>query len=605
MKVGMLISKLTFFFIPLLYLWLFKKHYETSLKIKYSKTVKKIENFSLMLSHFEDFGDLDRDFETDFESLLHENGFTGECKIVKSIYSSNNVWAQVVEEEAEKIEEEIESMKRIEEKYSKISRYEKSIKRLSNKIKKKEKKLTQVQEEIREKQEAASRTCLFANCVYFVTLSSSLSRDKILRSFKDKHTRRCSFRPKKEPKYRISEAADPSNINWKNFGVSWTKVFCARIVSGFILTFSVFFISAVLYALKFAFEEIFSIKHSDSSDTNKPPHSHKLGSLGLYLILEVYQISTQKLTQMLSRYFDVEFFKIQLIYIQGLSLGCLKIFTLISMRKLILIGPKDVLNISFVETAFKVILIQSIMKPIMKVFKWKNVLKFIKMAWIKLRYRFSPLPLLTKKELKTIFTKPKCKLQNLYCEDIYIIMVALISLDDNTGATVACLVYFIVKIFADRILFFWFYADLQIDSIELSKDYFRAFAMLVRFTMLMSLSKGVTIANDPDDFYEVSINVMNLSCLFMILIPYEFLVDRISRKLEKTHLVRRTERREELLEVNGGGKGGGSMGLGSDGGDALLLNGQYYKGSSYKESVTKLSGISSDEASLISNNFTL
>ena len=595
-NIGILISQLTICLLPLIYLWSFFEHYKTSLKIKYRTNVRKIENYSLMLTHFRDPQDLERDFEADFESLIQENGFGGECKIVKSVYSSNNVWAQVVEEEAENLEMELTAMRMIEEKYSDIEGYQRAVKDLSTRIKKKEKKLVELREKIKEKEKEVKRTYLLANCVYFVTLSSSLSRDKILRSFKDKHARRCGFCSKNHPKYRITEAADPSNINWKNFGVSRTKVILARVFTAFILALSLIFIPVILGGIVYIANFILGVNNSDNSPEKSKTKTQKYGLIGLYLFLEAYQITAQMLTQALSTIFDVNFLKIELISIQGVSLSILKVLTLIAQNKTLVLGSTRVLDASFIETVFKVILIQSIMKPVMKVFSLGNVLSFIKMSWIRLKFALGSRPLLTQKELNAIFTKPKCYLQNLYCEDIYITSIALFSLDYNPGATVACLIYFVVKTLADRLLFLRFYAEHQIDTIELSKNYFRVLGVMIKLLLLQFASSGIILENNSDPIVSFIQAILVVFSFIQIFVPYEYSIDFISQKLEKRDLINRTEKDGELLEL-----GEERLGLGSDEDGSLGLGGEYYKGASDISSLKKLTGLSVGEVSFMSN----
>ena len=556
-RLGIILSIWTLWILPFLYLLVLKRHLEFGLKIKYNNQVKRVENFSLMLTDFRDPQDLKRDFEADFQSLIQENGFTGECKIIKSVYSTDRVKVQILEEEAETIAEEISSMRQIFDKYSEINSFESSIKQLSKKIEKNEKKLVQVRKKIRKNHEKAKRSYLLGTCVYFVTLSSSLSRDKILRSFKDKYSnqRFCSFfrfSCIKQPKYRIAEAPDPSNIKWVNFGIPRFTLFCFRFLSYVVLLLLLFFILILLNAFNSYMKILLAFLADDSTNSK-----FKLGSaLSFYLTYEIVQYCSTFATQIVCMIFDIDFNKSELIFSQGMSLGVLKVLTLIAFQKILVLDSDyhAIYSIAVLVVGFKVVLTQSVMKPIMKVSNSSNVLSFIKMSWIRLKFALGSRPLLTQKELNSIFTKPKCYLQNLYCEDIYISSVAFLSSVYNPGVSFACLVYFLVKTIADRFLFLRFYAELEIDSIELSLHYLKLFRFLIRLTTLLSTFREYYYDYSFDWNTDKSIFIVLKICRFIslasVLFPFEFLINYICKKAERTHLESRTEASKQSLRVD-------------------------------------------------------
>ena len=578
-KFGILVSNLTIWALPFLFFWLFKKHLEFALRIKSSSSsqVKRIENFSLMLTDFIDPNDLRRDFEADFESLIQENGFTGECKILKSVYTTHRVRVQVLREEVEQIEEELESLRSMFRTYSDLNQYTKPVKRIQLRMRKKELELKLLRKKIVRKQSEIDSSYLLSSCVYFVTLSSSLSRDKILRSFKDKYHNRGLFSilfrlcRGKMPKYRISEAPQPSNINWKNFGIHRVWIFTIRVISYFLISVILLFVILSLF---------FIVNHMQSNRGYSPGDAEQIkklvdGSTGFYIFFEVYQFIATFVTKIVCNLFDIDFTKIQLIFSQGLSLGLLKVTSLLPFKKMLIIYPDQHSGVAFLVEIFQVILTQSLLKPIMKVFSFGNVVSFLRMTWIRVRFCFGYKPLLTQQELNRIFSKPKCQLENLYCEDIYITIIAVVSSPFNPGATVACLFYFIVKTFADRFLFLRFYAELEVDSIELSKRYFR----LLRFAITWVTLEFILKVKSYFDFaepvyadYAWEIDIMRVLYVVTLFLPFEVIIFYISASVEKSDLVRRTENEEDFLVVE---EDGVSL---AENGKSLFQNREYYKG---------------------------
>ena len=584
-KIGIILSILTVWALPVLFLWLFKQHYELGLKVKHnSRKVKKIENFTLLLNDFKKPGDLRRDFEAEFESLMQENGFSGESKIVKSVYSTDMVKAGVLREEAEILEEEMESSVRglVENKLN-LDLEKKLVKKVSKMIKKGKKKLKKLEKRSKKLEEELKGSYLLSICVHFVTLSSSLTRDKIQRSFKNKYPknqlsalyRLCRNRT---PNYSISEAPAPTNINWANFGTPRFTIFTTRILSYFlVLGFFLCFLVGLEYIIE-------TIQENTQSNDIGPTRIKDFfaGSIGMYLFLELVQSAATLTTRIICSIFSLDFMKTELIFSQGMWLGVLKVLTLIPLRKILIIFPQQAANpVVFLEKAFQVILTQSLLKPTMKVFGLRNVVNFIRMSWIRLRFCFGSKPVMTQNELNRVFSKPGCYLQYLYCEDIYITTIGFLSSAFNPGGTVACLAYFFVKIVADRFLFLRFYADLEVDSIRLSVQYFKLVPFLIRLSTLHSIYRQYYHNYDYGDNTDRVIrtfwifNILRVCTIFFLLFPYEFFMEYICRRAEKRDFLNRAKRGENFCELLDGSE----IGVGSRPDfDAEMLNYGYYKG---------------------------
>ena len=349
-------------------------------------------------------------------------------------------------------------------------------------------------------------------------------------------------------------------------------------MSFFLLLFLIFWLPYVLsIILDFISLAGFDNGGKGTNDPDTPTNTNKSTrsipkSIGIWLFLEIYQQAAQYLLRFFSLFTDNNLTKIRLIFYQGISLGLLKVLTLIPQKKLLFYNASSGLDISAVETAFTVILTQSVMKPIMKVFSFTNIRAYARIAWVRLRLLFGSVPLLTQEEYNAIYTKPKCYLQKLYCEDIYITTIALVSSAYNPGATVACLFYFIIKTFTDRIFFLRFYGEPEIDSTLLSKKYFTGLLTVIKVVMFIYLRKSYNVGVPSEGPFYVLIYTIKLICFVQICIPFEFAVRMIHGILERRRLVNRTEKSEELLEV-----GEKNSEIGKEG-DELLLNQEYYKG---------------------------
>ena len=594
-KYGLIVSLWSLFILPFLFLWLFKRHYEFGMKLKNGRKMKKIENFSLMLSNFQRAEDLQRDFEDDFQSLIQESGFTGDCKIIKSIYSTEQVKVQVFRDDAKRIERHlILARSRFEmdssgdEREAGSSNLLKNIKNLEKKLEKKKKKITELNNSVQ-------NSYLLSSCLCFVTLSSSITRDKILRSFKDKYEKRrlcrCCCR-KLNPKYKIREAPSPSNINWQNFSIPKFQIICARFLT---YIFLLLMLTVVGCSLRVIFEFFEFFTQPDSNGSKNDPYRHTEGSIGFYLSVEIFQLAVAYATQIICRFFDISFFKVELIISQGMWLGVLKVMTTLPLNEILILSPYSTQSKAFFVSSFRLILTQSLMKPTMKVFNLSNVVSILRIMLVRIKLCFG-FNNIDQEKLNKIFTKPQCYLNKLYCEDLYITSIAFICYAHNPGATVACLVYFILKTFADLLLFLRFYADLEVDSVELSRHYLKLVRYLIAVTTFMSIFRILFIATDyiPDDdgfdFYIFIRNSM-IACWVFLFFPYEFFFDYISRRVEQKDLIRRTEKSEDLLGVDRE-----EDGLGEDSKE-MLSSSKYYLGvSSLAEILRKKTTVSDSES---------
>ena len=258
-------------------------------------------------------------------------------------------------------------------------------------------------------------------------------------------------------------------------------------------------------------------------------------------------------------------------------MALLKILPLIPLHKILLLDPTSDHSKSFVVSAFMVILTQSLMKPIMKVFSLSNVISILKIFWIRKKLIKGDKPLMTQEELNEIFSKPKCYLKNLYCEDIYITTIAFMTSAYNPGVAIACLIYFILKTFADRLLFLRFYAEPEVDSHELSSYYFMLFRFLIAFSTVHAFLRFSVFG-----FPEIEIGGLDYTIkgifLVIIIFPYELPIEYILGRVDQKHLIRRTEKSEELLSLAEEGKiDGFEEGL-AEGGNTILSKDEYYKG---------------------------
>ena len=447
------------------------------------------------------------------------------------------------------------------------------LRNLRKKIKKKEQRLRKLTQKIVDKEAQIRRSDPHCGCLCFVMLSSSTTRDKILRSFKDKFGNRIMFLfglNRRTPRYWIREAPKPANINWKNFSIPKLKAIAVRILTYSLLISLVY---GALISLEFMIRKI----QDDLPLSQNEEPKHIEGSLAFYIFFETFQFSATLMTQIVCHIFDISFVKIEVILNQGISLGFLKVLPLFPLHKILVLDPSINHPKSFVVSGFLVILTQSFLKPIMKVFSLSSVISIIKIIWMRIRFSVGARPLMTQEELNKIFTKPKCNLKNLYCEDIYITTIAFMTSSYNPGVTVACLVYFILKTFADRFLFLRFYAEPEVDSIELSRHYFRLFRFLIAITAFQAALRSISI-----DFPDVSFDGFDISRLayygvlttfwVILFFPYELAIEYISRRVEKKHLVSRTEKSEELLSLDQKEEESGEEGK------VILPIREYYKG---------------------------
>ena len=566
MRLGILCSLLSVWMTLAAAFWIFTKHVRIALKIKYRNRKRRIGGFSLMLTSFENKDYLETDIKDHFESILQESGFSDQVNILAKVYSTELIKVESYQEEIAHLVAKVEYLSFIARSSQTFERglrrgcrrirvrNEAQIKQLKKKVKK--------ELEMRPYLKDSSKAEKMENCVGFVTLSSWLTRDRILRSYKDKYSVRpwilcgCCFKTKK-PRFVISEAPEPQNIQWKHIGTLNLKKISNRYLSYILL---MIFFALVLYLLYLLAER--RNRHEGHSGGPKGSSSARDSEIRIilpspvisYLLVELIQQVSKWVTKKVCSVFDKEYIKSELVITQSLSLGLLKVVVLLPLHKVLVLdsGDSDPENVMITT---RVVLLQALLKPFMRVFMPENVIKFAKVNYIKLKRKFKGSIGICQDDLNKLFSKPKCRLENLYSEDVYIVVIAFLSIVYNPAVSITCLAYFLVKICADRLLLLKFYAEPEIDSVQLSINMFQNIGLLVKTTGIFLFLRqtneiplgGSVSGTGTNVFYLYCYTFANFSILALIFFPFGYFTYLISRRLERRYLVERTERDSVML----------------------------------------------------------
>ena len=567
-KFGILLSLLGIWIVLGIAYWVFAKHYKLALNLRYKKSQEKprIGQYSLMITSFENEDFLKEDFKSHFESLLHEEGYDDPVEILQKVFSTELIKVKIYQGEVDRLQAKIDyltfitsSTQNFEEAQRRVSR------RVLERVKCQARKLkSRLESEIKRRPYLKGTMNLdqLKNSVGFVTLSSPLTRDRVVRTYKNKYygtpwiMRMC--KKVEKPKYVISEAPEPENIEWRHIGEMNLKRFFRRYTTCLLVI--VFFVAVVtvLSLLSNSPKNRKRTTNKTISNTEKieglgegKADPETLNMISAYILVELIQTISQRLTVKLCNILEKEFIKSELIFIQSFWLGLLRVIVLVPLKKLVIFQLEDYSK-EFIMTAIKVILLQALLKPFLRVLKPQNIIKMLKISWVRLRVSLGHPIEMCQDDLNQLFQKPECHLEDLYSEDIYITSIAFISIGSNPGASIACLAYYIVKICVDRFLLLRFYAEPAIQSTQLSIKMFQNILVLLRLAgafLSYRQMQEVPIADDGriNYFYICCFQLARFTMLMMILLPFEFASFLIARKLQSRYLLRRTNKGNSIF----------------------------------------------------------
>ena len=545
---GIFISSLTTLIAQLACLPLFLWHGAYGLRIKAKNQDKKIGNYTIMVSGFEDkeFTVIDAelnefariDFRGFFECLLEESELYEEVHILDKVYSTELIRKEAFEEEKLILKEKIGFFSEILQSddmddklrngcQKTVKRLEKDHERLSRALLK----LTFRSSALSDRRSHSRLT----NSLSFITLPSPLVRDKILRAYKNKYKKPCRFfdKDQEKPPFWIREAPEPTNIEWKHIGVSAERKHRLRILITFVSIIIILFATSLIAI------------PPDLGDKNS-------GAFVDYIYIEVVQILSHLLLNMIWRKFNKDMFKTSVILNQSVWLGILKFVILFALGEVVSLNIDDKDPIEFKINATKVIIIQACLKPILKIFGVLRFFRFLRMKWIIYKNGQRGEVGMTQEDLNQLFTKPEPPMVTLYSESVYIILLAVYSIMDNPLVTLACVVFFLNKILVDRILFFRYYSEPKFNSIQLSKRFIFYAGILLKL-LCFGISRILSeMAHNPYKKESYKNRILELS-IFSLLVsfcfPYGLFEDIISRRVETKFFDKRLERRESKIRL--------------------------------------------------------
>ena len=163
------------------------------------------------------------------------------------------------------------------------------------------------------------------------------------------------------------------------------------------------------------------------------------------------------------------------------------------------------------------------------------------------RYRTEKPILMPQDDLNKIFERPKCDFETVYSLDFYILLVAVTNTSFSPLISSLCPLFYLVKLATDRVMFFWFFAEPAIDSIELSRKFFeKSIGLIAKAYFVLLVSNFITVQTVIHElkFYKI-IDFGGLVMMpFVIFFPYKLVLEMFTARVKLREL-KRTEVLEE------------------------------------------------------------